>query len=156
MSELHENKNLANESSELLNANKPGETGTDCFVPYHDILFYITSDYAALPDEDSKRIKQTYEFIKLVYGKSNTERLSKIIDKVVKKDMESFEGKTDEEITNWQRQKNPDYSFENSLYAQMKEIGDSKLVESMILYMILLDILTLKCYDLNLNDQLEK
>ena len=107
-------------------------------------------------DEKSQEIKLIYDFVNFVYGKSNTERLSKIIDKVVKEDMKFFEDKTDEEITSWQSQKNPNYEFKNSLYAEMKKEAASKLVEPMLWHMALIDILNLKCYDLNSDEPLEE
>ena len=151
MSELHENKNL--ESSK--NENESKETFISSVGSRRDILFYIRSGYADL-DKDSNEIKQTYDFVNFVYGKSNTERLSKIIDEVLKKDMEFFKDKTDEEITDWQKQKNSRYSFEDSLYGEMRRTNSTNLAELMLWHMTLLDILNLKCYDLNPDEPLEE
>ena len=160
MSELHENKNLeSNKFDELPSANESGESGEKYISrvnPHRDILSYLNTNGSHLNDKNLHEIERTYDFVNFVYGKSNTERLSKIIDKVLKKDMEFFKDKTDMGITDWQKQKNPNYRFEDSLYAKMKKEGHSKLVELMFWHMILLDILNLKYYDLAPDKSLEE
>ena len=156
MSEISENKDLKlSKSDGLPNASESGEKDISRVGPSRDILFYLKNS-SHLDDESSKEIKQTYDFVDFVYGKSNTERLSKIIDKVVKKDMEFVKDKTYKEITDWQKQKNPRYRFEDSLYGKMRRTNSTNLAELMLWHMTLLDILNLKCYDLNPDEPLEE
>lgn len=156
MSELPENKDLkSNKSDEFLNARESVDRNKSV-GHCRDILFCFNPNNLNLDDKYSQKIKQTYDFVNFVYGKSNTERLSKIIDKVVKRDMKFFENKTDEDITDWQRQKNPRYRFEDSLYGGMRRRNDMNLAELMLWHMTLLDILNLKCYDLKLDKSLEE